>query len=58
MYSHRSGVIWGLPVTELEAALRDRWARQMRQQGWKAGETQIDGIIAAYSEAHRPYHGL
>lgn len=58
MYSRRSGVIWDLPVTELEAALRDRWARQIRQRGWTAGETQIDGIIAAYSEAHRHYHGL
>lgn len=45
-------------MTELETALRERWARQMARLSWQAGDSQIDGIITAYSEPHRRYHGL
>lgn len=30
----------------------------MRQLGWQPGQTEIDGIIAAYCEPHRHYHTL
>ncbi|MBO6796405.1 hypothetical protein [Maricaulis sp.] len=45
-------------MAEPETALRERWALQMTQLGWRAGDSQIDGIITAYSEPHRRYHGL
>ncbi|WP_417496402.1 N-methyl-D-aspartate receptor NMDAR2C subunit [Maricaulis sp.] len=45
-------------MSDLASALRTRWAAQMKRLGWADGQAAIDGIILAYSEPHRRYHGL
>ena len=45
-------------MPDLETQLRRRWSDQMQQLGWNAGQSQIDGIISAYSEPQRHYHDL
>ncbi len=45
-------------MSELVTELRARWAKQMERPGWADGGEEIDGIIQAYSEPHRRYHGL
>ncbi|WP_291844977.1 hypothetical protein [Maricaulis sp.] len=43
---------------DMEAQLEARWHQQMNRLGWRAGEAEIAGILAAYGEPHRAYHGL
>ncbi|WP_339335402.1 hypothetical protein [uncultured Maricaulis sp.] len=45
-------------MSDLSHTLKERWHAQMNQLGWKAGNTEITGILAAYSKPHRRYHGL
>ncbi len=45
-------------MPDLSHALKARWHAQMDQLGWAAGDTEIAGILSAYSEPHRRYHGL
>ncbi|MAC89742.1 hypothetical protein [Maricaulis sp.] len=45
-------------MADLSHALKERWHAQMNALGWKTGESAIDGILAAYGEPHRRYHGL
>lgn len=45
-------------MPDLSHALKERWHAQMIELGWRPGDTEIAGILSAYSEPHRRYHGL
>ncbi|MFY0638102.1 hypothetical protein [Maricaulis maris] len=45
-------------MPDLSHALKARWHAQMKELGWAPGDTEIAGILSAYSEPHRRYHGL
>jgi len=45
-------------MCEMEDRLKARWDLQMNALGWQSGEAEIAGILAAYGEPHRAYHGL
>lgn len=45
-------------MPDLARALHERWNAQTKELGWKPGDTEIAGILSAYSEPHRRYHGL